>query len=209
MVEITAAVVGVILAAFIGVKITGYRNLITYEITSISQKVAIEDNKVVAFEHSSEKYPTRITSYSLKLVNRGWKNIADVKLHVEGDFQPFSLEKTASTISVETITLGKKGNSLEISIGFLPAKEEVMVSFSSIESYSSLYKLTGAGPAYKVESIHYYNGSQRALSWVKFFLMCTALGTLGGIALAAVVKAVYTTDNTTVQRALTPNSANR
>ena len=57
MIEIVAAVVSVSLAAIIGVKIAGYRNLITYEITTISQSLAVHENQIVPSEFSG--YCTR------------------------------------------------------------------------------------------------------------------------------------------------------
>lgn len=209
MVEIAAAVVGVILAAVIGLKITGYRNLITYELTSTSLKVAIEDNEIVAFERSSAEWPTRMSTTSLKLINRGWKNISDVKLHAQGDFQPFSVERKASTISVETISIGKKGDSLEISIDFLPSKEEVTISFSLLGANPHLYKLTGAGTAYRVESIHYYNGSQQVISNVKHTIMLLSISILVGLGLGNIIKAAYPPDNTTIQNDQRPTPSSR
>lgn len=188
MFEIVAAVVGVVLAAIIGLKIRGHRNLITYEITKIGHKVAIKDNKIVPYEPLPSEWPTRIESVHIRLVNRGWKNISDVKLHAEGDFHPFSIEKTASSISIETISIGPRGNSLEFAIDFVPTKEELEISFSLLEPYPNVYKLTGAGSAYKVESIHYYKGYLQALSFFRTLFMYVAAGIVIGSIIGAVIK---------------------
>jgi hypothetical protein len=177
--EIIAAVVGVVLAAIIGVKIRAYRNLITYEITSIQHEVTIKDGRVAPYVPETGGAPTRVFSFSVKIVNRGWKHLSDVKLHAEENFEPFSVEKNASSISPATVTLGKRGNSLEVTIDFLPPKEEVTISFSSMGRWNDLHRFTGAGANYKVESIHYYTGYQGALNFVKNFVFYAMLGALG------------------------------
>ncbi len=69
MIEIVAAVVSVSLAAIIGVKIAGYRNLITYEITTISQSLAVHENQIVPSESAATARATRIYATRKTLVN--------------------------------------------------------------------------------------------------------------------------------------------
>jgi hypothetical protein len=184
--EIIAAVIGVVLAAAIGVRIKAYRNLVTYQITTIRHEVVCEDGRVVPYTPDMRTMPTRVFSFSVKIVNRGWKHLSDVRLHAEEDIHPFSIEKTASSISPATVTLGRRGTSLEIAIEFLPPKEELNVAFTSISRWADLDKFTGAGASYRVESIHYYEGYQGALNFVKTLFLYAVIVALGASIIGSV-----------------------
>jgi hypothetical protein len=187
LVEIAAAVIGVVLTAVIGFKVASYRNLITYEITDIRHEVMVQNGCVVPFDTSSDVAPTRIFSFCVKIVNRGWKNLNDVKLHAEVEAEPFSVEKTASSISPATIALARRGECIELAIDFLPSKEEVTVSFSTLGRWCDLHRLTGAGASHKVESIHYYTGYQGALNFFKSLIAYLALGFLLAAFVASII----------------------
>jgi len=180
--EIVAAVVGVVLTALIGIKIRGYRNLVTYEVTKVRLQVAVADGQIVPFEQGNGLAKT-ISSYSVTIVNRGWKNLRDVRLHANGNIQPFSVEKKAASISTQTVAVVGAQEGLEISIEFMPSKEEVTVSFSAFSDLSLSTGMTGAGENYRVESIHFYIGQQQAIGFLKGCLIYVLIGAAVGLGL--------------------------
>jgi len=189
---IAAAIIGAIAAAYIGFRIKSYRSLVTYEITNVECEVSISDEKVVPHDPASLDTSTHIQSTFVKIVNRGWKDAGDVRLHADRGCHPFSVAKTASSVGLETISLQRRGDSLELGIEFLPSKEEITVAFSSLGRFAGLYKFAGGGATYRVESIHYYLGFQKALNFLKSLIFYLVIGVVGGLVVgAAILNAVH------------------
>jgi hypothetical protein len=161
--EIAAAIVGVVLTALIGFYAARYRSLITYEVIQVPVSVGIEGNGIVP---QNSYGSTEITTFVLKLENKGWRGVEKVRLHAKGMSGPFSIETKADSIGPETVLLTDVGNSLEISIDYFPRREKVEISFARFGGYR-MTSIAGSGSYFDSKSIHYYYGMQ---SVFRFFV---------------------------------------
>lgn len=182
MFEIAAAIISVLLATILGLVMRAHRSLVTYEIVSKAARVVFDDGKLSATDPNSSKLSHEVSFFEIRIQNRGWKNINGLRIHTEGQYDPFSVEKKSSSISSESVRVEQVGRSLEIATEFFPRKEKLIVSFARL-GWPYMSELKGAGSSYKVESIHFYEGQQEAISLLKMIATFIIIGTLVGVIL--------------------------
>ena len=186
MIEIAAAIIGVVLAAIIGLAIKNHRSFVTFEIVSAGHDVRLHEGKIIPVEQDGGER-VQLTTYRLEIVNRGWKNVRDAKLFAEAKLEPSSVQKSASSIGPQTISFARVGDGLVLSIDYLPAKEVVELKFLAFEPYARLRQFAGAGDAYTVVPLAYYEGFRRGFSALKSIAIFVLIFTLGGAVIGMVI----------------------
>ena len=185
LIEIIAVVVGVVLTAFLAIRMGEHRSLITYDVIRVPAVFGVKNTEIVPAEDVERSHLVDISAYCLKIVNRGRRSADNVTMHAAGKICPESIRKEATSISPESISVDRIRSGIEIKIDFLPPKEEIKITFVTSDR-TFIFQLAGTGASYTVKSEHFYVGQKGALSAFKTFFITLAIGSL-----IVVVAALY------------------
>ena len=187
--EILAAIVGVLLTAAVTLSVSRYRSLIVYNIEKITLEVKVDGSRVVPAS-ATDRYgsKTAVTAYKIHLTNKGLKGVSGVKLHARHLNNAFAFDKTAESISPETVVIRDDDESLAIEIEYFPRGETVSISAAKIEDFGGLYSITGTGKDYTCESRAFYEGQEKVKRTVLNMLAAVGAALLSVSILTTIIK---------------------
>ncbi|MCZ4341921.1 hypothetical protein O4H52_09915 [Sphingomonadaceae bacterium G21617-S1] len=179
---IFGAVAGVLVTALVTYIVRSYKNVILYETRSHSVRFRLNEREVV---HSNDYSSPEICLDSLKLRNKGYRDLSDVELHWRMNNSIFRIEVTnTKTISPNAIDVTPQDKYVAIKIRHLPKGEELEIDIFSNGHDHGWTKVDGTGGAYRVEKENSYLSAESVASY-GFFGFIIGLSAIGAALLLA------------------------
>lgn len=182
--EVLATIVGVAITAFIGAVVYFYRSTITFEITSISEDLAVDGDKI---RKSDAWNAIKLTLERITFKNVGLVDLEAVKLHVDRTPELLSSRVNDTTsLSKAAVELTSVGDQLEVRIPHFPRSEEISIEISYLSHGGGpLRDVKGAGGRYKVQKKSYreaiFSGVRNALVPLGIFFLVLILLQVSGL----------------------------
>lgn len=160
--ELAITLLGVVGTPVVGLFLYYYRNTIVYSIQKTSQSFAISNDKPVN-DNSKIQYDLNI--WKLKLKNKGFRHLRDIKIHVSTATKLFDYRVVkAEHLSLASISVTADPKYWEISIPKFTMNQEIEIDFSFFGmSISPDISPADSNSNYKIQRESFYDSRRGCL----------------------------------------------
>lgn len=163
--EIIAGIAGSALVTFF---VYRYRSVIVFDLISLNQPFKIDGTRVLKSTGFHKYY---FSLQQLELVNRGWRNLQNVRLHLE--HRPKLFDSTVSStrsVGKATVRIVNKIDDVIVEIDELPRNEKIVIQLSYLEYNTRFCSLKGASGTYKLIERDEWENDRKIVLTMGYFL---------------------------------------